>query len=471
MKKIIYNLLSVLVIMATLNSCVKDTEYDTPQIDCIDFIPAVADNEMTINDMLAYYDGSVVEFGETNDYIVGYVVSDDRTGNFYKELYIQDAPVDPEVSVKLAIDMRSLYTKYNIGRKIYIYLDGLALDESHGEMVLGELINGSISMRENKAKEAIFRGCDTEAVMPLVLDSPMDVNNDYLGMYIQFNNMQFDLSLIDLNTPEDSENFVDPLDSFDTHRIITSCDDSATIRLETSTFANFKNKDLPSGSGSVKGILSRDYGDDFYVLRVNSPEDFTFTGERCDPDILDCGTASAEGANTLFEDDFSTYATYNPITGNGWTNYMQEGTEQWEAYSDSYSLGVSARLNPYNNGSASIISWLITPMINMDAQTGEVLTFKTSNSFSDTSTLEVLISNDWDGTEANITSATWAIVVAAEIVSDDTYYQSWVDSGFVDLSCAEGNSYIAFRFKGDGGGSSSTFNGTYELDDVKITSD
>lgn len=468
MKKIIYLFITISSFAFLFNSCVDDNEYDTPQISCEE--PVLTGTNVELSNIITLWENGtgVTTFAEDYpDYITVYVTSSDKTGNFYKELFVQDKPENPTAAVKLSIDMRSLYTKFEPGRKIYIYLKGLAIGKNQsGELMIAEVNGTSLGdyIRENVAKKNIVRSCQTVELMPLMLDSPLDANENYLGMYIGFDNMQFDANLL-------NENFVDPNDSFDTHYLMKSCVNNTTINLETSTYASFKNNQLPQNAGSVYGILTRDYGNDFNVLRVNDVDAFTFEGPRCDPEIIDCGLATSHGNNTLIDENFDSYLNGNTINQNGWTNFSEAGDEPWESYLDSYSNSMAARLNPYQNGSESVITWLISPAVDMDAQDGEVLSFETSNSFSDDSTLEVFISNDWDGTEANIVSATWASLPEATIVDDGEYYQNWVSSGLVDLSCAEGNCYIAFKYTGDGGDSSSTFNGTYELDNFLMTSD
>jgi hypothetical protein len=121
-------------------------------------------------------------------------------------------------------------------------------------------------------------------------------------------------------------------------------------------------------------------------------------------------------------------------------------------------------LGSYNTGDASTIAWLITPVIDLDAQGVEFVKFISSNSFSDGSELELLISTDWDGTEATIESSSWS-TLNANIVSDSEFYQNWVDSGLVDLSSYSGNGYVAFKYIGSGQAST---DGTYEIDDFKI---
>ena len=170
---------------------------------------------------------------------------------------------------------------------------------------------------------------------------------------------------------------------------------------------------------------------------------------------------------TIFKDDFESYPNYSSLSGNGWTNYTEAGSRDWfiKVTNDSQNSGSKmVSLGSYNTGDASTIAWLITPVIDLDAQGVEFVKFISSNSFSDGSELELLISTDWDGTEATIESSSWS-TLNANIVSDSEYYQNWVDSGLVDLSSFSGNGYVAFKYIGSGQAST---DGTYEIDDFKI---
>ena len=447
MKKIIYNILSVALLAITFTSCVHDTDYETPQITCEE--PTLTGADESIAEIITAWQNSgqqVMVFDDAYpNYITGYVLSDDRTGNFYKELYIQDKAENPTAALKVNINMRSLFTKYNVGRKVYIYLKGLSISQSHGEIVINQADGNSL--REKIAAKQIVRSCETATMTPVAVTTPDVIDDAYLGKYVEFSNVQFDLSLL-------GKDFVDEDDSYDSHKNITSCEDGSQIKLETSTYASFGGNTLPEGQGSVKGILTYDYTASFYVLRVNSPEDFDFTGERCDPKYV-------------FYDNFESQIENNAISGNGWTNYVEAGTRSWEAFSDSYSLGISARMGSYQSGDASSIAWLITPAINLDEHAGEAFSFKSSNSYSDSgSDLEVLYSTDWDGTTANITSATWSTVPGIYIVQDNDYYKDWFDSSEYDLSGASGTIYFAFKYTGSGDSNS---DGTYEIDEVLVS--
>lgn len=121
------------------------------------------------------------------------------------------------------------------------------------------------------------------------------------------------------------------------------------------------------------------------------------------------------------------------------------------------------RISAYSSGDSSNIAWLITPSFDLDAERDAYINFQSSNSFSDNSDLELLISTDWDGTEADVLLASWTALPGI-IVSDSTSFEMWIDSSDVDLSAYAGTAYVAFRYTG--GGTNHT--GTFEIDNFKV---
>ena len=157
-------------------------------------------------------------------------------------------------------------------------------------------------------------------------------------------------------------------------------------------------------------------------------------------------------------------SNFDPISGD-WTNYVEEGSRDWIARTttDTGNPGSRiAQISAYNSGDVSTVSWLITPAIDLDAQEFEFFDFESSNSYSDGSELELLISTDWDGTDAGVSSATWTSLPGT-IVPDETYYKDWVYSGLVNLSPYSGTAYIAFKYTANSGNT-----GTYEIDNVNV---
>ncbi len=469
MKKIlsIMSVITLVVVGFSLNSCVKDSDYETPQIKCeepqidpaqITPIATVIENWYALNP--GSWDATPYEFAPEDAspvYVSGYVVSSDKDGNFYKELYIQDDPVNPTRGVKIAIDQRSLFTKYNLGRKIYVQVNGLALNKSHGEFVIGELDNDYIiPIREKKAQRLIKRSCETAELKPKVIESPNDITSEMIGLYVQFNDMQFLKELL-------GKTFVDPDDMYDTQRKMKSCADDSELVLETSTFASFKDYVLPEGSGSVVGIISRDYRDRIYVLRVNDPKAFNFDNPRCDPPVLECDNGNVGGNTVVFFEDFESYNT-GETNLPGWTNVnVTGGSKLWEVRE--YSGNKYMQCSAYRSGENPMEVWLITPGIDLDNSTGEELSFKTKTGYNNGKALTVFVSTDYTGNPADINNATWLMVEADIADGPATGYMSDFVEGKADISCLDGTVYVAFRYLG-GDGAITT---TYQVDDVKVT--
>ena len=468
--------LRMVIIILFTASCVNDDEYNTPNIEVND--PNIsADKITTFKAVKSRYEqavnngNSTVIFNEESDelYIEGYVISSDKAGNFFKELIIQnkiddsDPDSDPRLGFKLDINVSNLSDTYQFGQKIYVKMNGLTIGETNGVITIGK--GNAVSVEQIQAieyKDVIIRSNEIASITPKIADLE-DLTELDENTLIQLNNMQ--LNRFEIGATFASESF----DEFDGFRLFESCDSGVSMIMQTSTFSDFKSLIVPQGKGSVIGIFSRDFRDDFNVIIINSSADINFdSDERCDPLELTCGIAETVGIGNLFMEDFESQTNNRLITGNGWTNYIEAGSEGWEAYSSSStnaSLGRSARFKPASSGDDSNIGWLITPAINLDAQEDETLRFKTSNSLADSSFLEVLYSLDWDGVEANIASATWGVLSDAYVVKDTDSFVPWFNSGSIDLSCANGIMYIAFKYTGSG---QETFDGVYELDEVSI---
>lgn len=417
--------------------------------------------------------GGYAAFGTDEEPLIieGYNVSSDEQGNFFDEIFLQNTPAtedlgpnNPRMGIRVIMDKNDIHQLFPVGRKVYVKLNGLAVAENAGILTIGlQNVSQIEKIPEAVLGDFVIGGQEVEEIQPLIT-SVEDLNEDDLNTLVQLENMQFTFQQLGFTYAGE------PIDNFDGERSLESCDETGDIRLFTSTFANFKSSILDPDSGTITAIYSNDFFAEEQILTIRDLADINFSGNRCDPPMVDCGLASTIGSNQLFSDFFESQSTGDPISGNGWTNFIEAGTETWEAYEESgsnASLGISAHMGSFNSGDTMSIGWLITPPINFDAQKGETLTFKTSNSFSDGSELEVLFSNNWDGTIATITTATWGSLSAAVVVEDNTYFGDWVPSGNVSLDCIDGIGYIAFRYVGSG---EEAFDGTYELDEIVINS-
>ena len=390
--------------------------------------------------------------------VKGYVISSDQKGNYFREFYMQDAPEYPTAGLKVSLNLSNNYNKFNFGREVYISLKDLYIGETNsgdGIITIGGKINPTDALEiqnvsTNQLEKHVFRSEKTVEIIPKLV-SLAGLNSSDIGTFVKVDNVVFPTNL-------QGKSFVDPTEDFDTQRKIQTCQTLgfADLLLETSSFASFANKTLPLGGGTINAVVSNDFGGDFLVLVLNSDEDISMEGERC---------------TTLLEVDFPTILleeyfedSSGEIAITGWINFREEGTQSWRSYSDTYSQSKAARVGSKNSGNANTITWLITKGVNLDATTEEFLSFETSNSFANGSNLEVLISTNWDGTTINVTSATWDIL-PAKIVSDGENFKNWIHSTYVNLSDYSGTAFIAFKYTGTG---NINFDGTYELDNIKI---
>ncbi|HIC32948.1 MAG TPA: DUF5017 domain-containing protein, partial [Flavobacteriaceae bacterium] len=372
-------------------------------------------------------------------------------GNFYKELFLQDDPVNPTKSLKIILNQSDTYNQFNQGREVYIYLTGLFIGEdndSHEIITIGgEPSSFSTELQElstNEISDHLFRSDVTETLIPVELNLS-EVSESHIGIYVKLLDVQFSSSL-------EGEPFVDPYDDYDTQRTIESCSDSSTFILETSSFATFKNLPLPTERGTMSGIVNKMYSWPYeLVFNLNTNEDIEMDDSRCDP---------------VFEETFNSATDNTELNISGWTNYAEAGSELWTE--QVYSGNGYAEFSAYGTGDSSNIGWLITSAIDLDAQEGELLSFETEHAYPDAGhdALEVLISTDWDGTEANITSATWtSLDFTSSLEADFDSWFTWTPSGDIDISSYTGTAYIAFKYTGS---DTSNLNTTMHVENVTV---
>jgi len=450
-------------------SCVNDNDFEIPAslgneenaklASILDSIQAGIYQLKTIKEVKELYISGNEPLKVASKIVVkGYVISSDQKGNYFREFYMQDAPENPTAGLKISLNLSNNYNKFNFGREVYISLKDLYIGETNsGDGII--TIGGKISPTDaleiqnvstNQLEKHIFRSENTTVIIPKLV-SLAGINSSDIGTFVKVENVVFPENL-------QGKSFVDPTEDFDTQRKIQTCQTLgfADLLLETSSFASFANKTLPSGGGTINAVVSNDFDGDFLVLVLNSDEDISMDGERC------ATLSESDFPTILLEEDFENSTGEIRITD--WLNFREEGTQSWRSYSDTYSQSKAARVGSSNSGNESTITWLITKGVNLDTTNEEFLSFETSNSFANGSNLEVLISTNWDGTTTNVRSATWDIL-PAKIVSDGENFKNWIHSTYVNLSDYSGTAFIAFKYTGTG---NINFDGTYELDNIKI---
>lgn len=465
----IINLLFFVIINISFMTCVEDSDFTIPESlgieeneDVTEILDSISEGTLQLKTIeqikKLYIPGNNPLEVASNIVVKGYVISSDKSGNFYKEFYMQDAPENPTAGIKVALNLSNSYNKFNIGREIYIRLKGLYIGETNsGNGIItigGKVKNTNITEIENvtvnQISNHIYRSETTQEIVPKIIEFA-GINETHIGTFITLENVFFDAQL-------SGKSYVDPKEDFDTQRKVQTCLGLGydELLIETSSFSRFSNETLPEKAGSINAVVSKDFGGNFIVLNLNNTNDVVMNEERCSPLPL------ADFTTTLLYENFDEQS--GDIAVLNWINHREKGTKSWRSYTDSYAQSKAARMGSKNSGDISTISWLITKGINLDTTSQEFLSFETSNSFANGSELEVLISTDFDGEENNITTANWTLL-PAKIVADGEGYKNWVHSTYIDLSSYSGTAYIAFKYLGN---SNVNFDGTYELDNIVI---
>ncbi|HQU56873.1 MAG TPA: DUF5689 domain-containing protein, partial [Chitinophagaceae bacterium] len=256
----------------TLSSCKKNIT-DPPPMGAPDIVANISIHDIKTR----YSSGTPVEI--TDDAVIEGVVScDDKSGNYYQQIAIQDATG----GVLLRIAGNNHYLDYPVGRKIYVKLKGLYLGQYNGTLQFGGGIDqayasagGVTLLAANLQDQHIVKGPLNQPLVPQVVNVSQlttDIQDKYVSTLIKLVGYEFDGS--DLG-----KNYAD--DGFSGNRTISSCSNPATnhITLRTSNYCNFATIGLPQGNGDIIGIYS--FFGSTKQLTIRDTSDVQFYGPRC----------------------------------------------------------------------------------------------------------------------------------------------------------------------------------------------
>jgi len=178
-------------------------------------------------------------------------------------------------------------------------------------------------------------------------------------------------------------------------------------------------------------------------------------------------TTIVEG-ETLWTEKFDGQTKDTPISLTGWLNAKVAGNRTWDA--KSFNNNFYAQMS--SNGSKEVNDiWLITPRTDLSVINNPHLIFQVKIGYYNADCLTVLVSEDFDGNEANISSAKWDNITDKFTIPQEPangYGADFVSSGLGSLDKYKGkNIYVAFRYQGDDTTSPKKTT-TYQLDDIKI---
>jgi len=369
--------------------------------------------------------------------IKGHVISSDETGNFYKNITIQDATG----GIQIRIDATDTYVEYPIGRLLYIDCTDLYVGDFNGLPQLGAQGDGnSVNRISEVAAGSVFIKGPIETPLTGNVRTITTLSNDDLNSLVRLDGIQYEDGLL-------GDTYAIPGGGSAQNRILQDCDGNEII-IRNSDFADWAGTAIPEGNGSITGVFGV-FGADRQLF-INTPDDINFVNSRCD------GSGGGGGGGSL-DEDFESGSDFDPISLSGWTNVSTTGSDVWDK--NSFSGNGFAQATAFQATDASVDTWLVTPQI--DLAEGSILNFQSAKAFLVQDGLTVHFSSDFAG---DVNSANWTQINCTLAGSSDGDFD-WVDSGDVDLSTfGSSTGYVAFRYQGD----PTTNTSTFRIDNVTV---
>jgi len=445
MNKILKLMSAVMLVLSavTFSACKKT--FDNP--------PGAADPAIVANTSIAALKATHTTSGAynliTTDVIIsGIVVADDKSGNFYKQLYIEDATG----GLQILLDANSLYGSFPVGRKVFIKCNGLCISDYNGTMELGvkATVAGSPSLEGipgNLVSQYVIGGSLNNPVVPHVVTLSQlttGMQDRYLGTLIQLDGFAFS----NLNTTYSDTSAYKSTVNLD----IKNCA-GQTVIVRTSAYSNFAAQKVAQGRGSIYAIYTTFGTTKQLIIRDTSDVKFNDT------------YACPLPPGTVFLQDFESIGANNgTLSLPGWKNIGETGGISYQ--NAVFGSVKCAKVTAFGTGASTVSSWLITPAISLAGTTAPKLTFLQAAGFATGATvLQVLVSTNYAGSNTPSTS-TWTSIYSNTATTPTSGFGTLASVGNLNLTPWIGQTvYIAFKY--DGGDPTKTT--TYEVDDVKVT--
>ena len=380
----------------------------------------------TVAEVKAYFTGALAQIPD-NAYLKAQVTANDKTGNLFKYIYVEDKTG----GIRVNIDMASLYAdpRFFVGKQVLINLKDLYVGSVNTEVQLGGFFNGNVGrVLANDVYKHFFPTTDFTEVVATEKTIAGLTDAD-VGRWIKIKDLQF------IND-DLGESYAG---ASNTSRTLEDCS-GAKISLTTSSFANFASRQIDSGKGDLYGVLTKYNGK--YEVWITNPLGADFDGNRCDG-------SPAPVFESIFNEDFSGALT------NNWTAVNVLGTAVWN-------------IQQFGNPKPCVVmsgngneDWLISKPITLAGYKNYYLSFETDGRASVPSNpLEVYVTDNYTG---NYATTTWTKLNPI-LDSDLNKFAPFVNSGKLDISNFAGkNVVVAFKYT-----STATASATWELDNVKV---
>ncbi len=266
----------------SFSSCVKK-DFDEPVTANLDPAGVVATH--TIAQLQSKSIGNIPTLVDEEIIISGIIIADDESGNFYKELIIEDSTG----GIGFQLDVTNFNTNYPIGRRVFIKCKGLYVaNDGDDNYELGFKDGSQIArVPQSLYEKYLIKGMWGFTPTPKVT-TIANLVNVKTNTLIQLNNVEFDLAYA--GAP-----FADAINLTSVNADISECVGGETMILRTSGFAKFASELTPIGKGNVIGVYKVFSGDK--QISIRTPSDLQMGVVRCN------GSSGPSGNESLMPID------------------------------------------------------------------------------------------------------------------------------------------------------------------------
>ena len=456
MKSIIRKSAILFLSLGVMAGCVNEDDYSAPNLDCVD--PGLTANKSVADVKNAATSAPVLYTAD--DIIEGYVTSNDEKGNFFKTVYLQTKPTDGSAPIGFSVplDVTTMYGEgFTPGKKVYVKLNGLHVAVVDGILSIGQLFQPTPEdapeigrIAEADWKRFLFISCDqpvSEETLVRQLPVTQSFTNAALGTLIEIPNVQFGDASIGRTYYD-----IDSGGGATNHTLVSSATPALTVPnnsvIRFSSFASFADELIPSGSGSIRGVMTK-FGSTFQFT-IRSLSDVKLTGPRVDPFPPVVGNAIVfEGS---FTENFESYTAGSNTTGQfNFPRYINDpvvGTRFWRVRSNGTPVNKFIQMTSFGGTPENNRTLFIVPV---DMTAANTFKFQTRTSFVVQNSLKVYYSTNYTP-GADVNAATLVDISSSFAISNGSNATGpFLDSGIYNIPAnLTGNGYFIFEYTGTG---------------------
>ena len=397
-------------------SCKKKEKTEPEEVVITPTFPS--DKKITISQIKAKFNSNPSQNYKFTDDSLLYctVIADEVSGNFFKELFVQDNAG----AIRLKLKSSSTFI---IGDSLKVNIKGSYLNNEYNLIQIDSIDPGTMITKLGSGKTI------TPVVRTLAeLNSTVSPYSSFQSSLVKIENVEF----VGLSYPT----YADPVLFTSKNHTIQGCGSPETIVVRTSGYANFAGSAPPNANGSIIAIVSQ--FSNTTQLRIRKLADVTMTGTLC----------NSVYHSKNFED--------LSLTSGGWTQQAVSGSIPWKIGTFNSLNFVSC--NNYTAGANSPCeTWLISPAINLTSSTNPKLYFQNACKFNGPA-IEVYVSTNYNSGLPN--TASWTQLFPTLSTGNYVY----VGSGGLSLnSFKNANTRIAFKYTG-----SAVDGRDWQLDDIVV---